>query len=191
MENNAAAVSTPSVKRRLVSLIYDFLLLCAVEFVAVALYTLVTFNLHSNLLDRARTLVIVLAAGAYYIYQWTDSGFTLAMKTWRIKLVMAGQPKVPVPVAIKRYVFAWGFVAPALIVIEVMHLASTRAGTVTSAWLVLANVVAWSLTAFLDKDRQFLHDHLAGTRLIQLPAKAKAKPSTPAPPADAGSGDGA
>jgi uncharacterized RDD family membrane protein YckC len=29
--------------------------------------------------------------------------------------------------------------------------------------------MAWGLTALLDKDRQFLHDRLAGTRLIALP----------------------
>jgi uncharacterized RDD family membrane protein YckC len=31
--------------------------------------------------------------------------------------------------------------------------------------------VAWALTAFFDKDRQFLHDRLAGTRLVSLPKK--------------------
>ena len=30
-------------------------------------------------------------------------------------------------------------------------------------------IVLWALTALLDKDRQFLHDRLAGTRLVQLP----------------------
>jgi uncharacterized RDD family membrane protein YckC len=34
-------------------------------------------------------------------------------------------------------------------------------------------VVAWALTAFFDKDRQFLHDKLAGTRLVSLPKAVK------------------
>jgi uncharacterized RDD family membrane protein YckC len=38
-------------------------------------------------------------------------------------------------------------------------------------------VLAWGLTAFLDRDRQFLHDRLAGTRLVLLPKTAR----TPAP----------
>jgi hypothetical protein len=40
-------------------------------------------------------------------------------------------------------------------------------------------VVAWGLTAFLDRDRQFLHDRLAGTRLVLLPKTVR----TPAPAA--------
>jgi hypothetical protein len=30
------------------------------------------------------------------------------------------------------------------------------------------------MTAFLDKDRQFLHDRLAGTRLVRMPKKPTA-----------------
>jgi uncharacterized RDD family membrane protein YckC len=41
-------------------------------------------------------------------------------------------------------------------------------------------VVAWGLTAFLDRDRQFLHDRLAGTRLVQLPKQSKAEPAADA-----------
>ena len=33
---------------------------------------------------------------------------------------------------------------------------------------IVIGMVAWALTAFLDKDRQFLHDRLAGTRLVLL-----------------------
>jgi uncharacterized RDD family membrane protein YckC len=38
-----------------------------------------------------------------------------------------------------------------------------------------AGIVLWALTAFLDKDRQFLHDKLTGTRLVQLPPPEKKK----------------
>jgi hypothetical protein len=30
-------------------------------------------------------------------------------------------------------------------------------------------MLLWALAVFLDRDRQFLHDRLAGTRIIQLP----------------------
>jgi uncharacterized RDD family membrane protein YckC len=45
---------------------------------------------------------------------------------------------------------------------------------------ILIGIVAWSLTAFFDKDRQFLHDKLAGTRLVQLPPLEKKKKATSA-----------
>ena len=41
------------------------------------------------------------------------------------------------------------------------------------AFALMAGMAAWALTAFLDKDRQFLHDRLAGTRLIALPKVVK------------------
>jgi len=41
--------------------------------------------------------------------------------------------------------------------------------------VLLAGIVLWSLTAFLDKDRQFLHDKIAGTRLVLLPPREKKK----------------
>jgi hypothetical protein len=33
---------------------------------------------------------------------------------------------------------------------------------------VAVGIAVWALTAFLDKDRQFLHDKIAGTRLTSL-----------------------
>lgn len=171
MENNKPVVRTPSVKRRLIAMVYESLLLFAVELAAVAVYTLVTFAVQSAWLDKGRVLVVVLTAAAYFIHAWTGSGHTLAMKTWRIKVVMLGQATVPRPVAIRRFIYAWGFFAPALLIIGVTDLSASAAGTRTSLLILLANIVLWAMTAFLDKDRQFLHDKLAGTRLIELPKK--------------------
>ena len=173
MENNKLVIRTPSVKRRLISMIYDLLLLTAVEIFAVAVYTLFTLNLHWAVFDALRSVVVVATAGAYFVHAWSGSGHTLAMKTWRIKLVKLGEATVPRKVAMKRFAFAWGYVAPALLISWALGLWETRAGSSTAILLVIANVIAWSLTAFLDKDRQFLHDKLAGTRLIELPKKSK------------------
>lgn len=173
MENNKLVIRTPSVKRRLISMIYDLLLLLAVEIFAVAVYTLVTLNLHWTIFDMLRSVVVVATAGAYFVHAWSGSGHTLAMKTWRIKLVKVGEATVPRRDALKRFAFAWGYVAPALLISWALGLWETRAGSSTAILLVIGNVIAWSLTAFLDKDRQFLHDKLAGTRLIELPKKSK------------------
>jgi uncharacterized RDD family membrane protein YckC len=37
--------------------------------------------------------------------------------------------------------------------------------------ILLANIILWACAALFDKDRQFLHDRWAGTRLIELPKK--------------------
>ena len=56
----------------------------------------------------------------------------------------------------------------ALVPVIVCAAAGLHAKTEISIALAVG-IVAWALTAFLDKDRQFLHDRLAGTRLVQLP----------------------
>ena len=74
----------------------------------------------------------------YFTWFWTHGGQTLAMKTWRIRLVAADGGAVSPGQAILRFVLCW----PSLL---------------------LAGVgLLWAL---VDRDRQFLHDRLAGTRL--------------------------
>lgn len=169
------ASSTPTVKRRLIVMVYETFLLLAVEMLAVALYLLVTRNSHAPLAQHGLKLFLFLVTGAYFVWCWTDSGHTLAMKTWRLRLTSDGQARVPLRTAVLRYLLAWGWFLPALMVCAAFGL---HGKTEISA-AIAVGVVAWGLTAFLDKDRQFLHDRLAGTRLVQLP-KANAKPAADA-----------
>ncbi|WP_426162914.1 RDD family protein [Pseudoduganella sp. R-34] len=167
--NNAV----PTVKRRLICIVYESLLLLAVEMFAIAVYLLVTFAAHSPVLDAGRGIFVILVAAAYFIYSWTGSGHTLAMKTWRIKIASAGAGRISLRAAATRFILAWGFVAPALVIIHVSQLLTTRAGISMAVAILVGNIVLWSLTALLDKDRQFLHDRMAGTRLLQLPKPEK------------------
>jgi uncharacterized RDD family membrane protein YckC len=159
------ASSIPTVRRRLVVMVYETFLLLAVEMLAVALYLLVTRNSHEALAQYGLKFFLFLVTGAYFVWCWTDSGHTLAMKTWRLRVTTTGQARVPLKTAVLRYLLAWGWFLPALIVCAVFGLT----GKAEVSMAIAAGVAAWGLTAFLDKDRQFLHDRLAGTRLVQLP----------------------
>ena len=106
--------------------------------------------------------------GAYFVWYWNKHGQTLAMQTWRIKVVRPGFASLPVGTAMLRYLLAWLWVVPAILLDYLLHLERWHA-----LYALLGGVLAWSLTAFLDKDRQFLHDKLAGTRLVQLPKPEK------------------
>jgi uncharacterized RDD family membrane protein YckC len=65
------------------------------------------------------------------------------MQTWRLKLVDSATGATPTLArALARYVLCW----PSL--------------------LFFGAGLLWSL---FDRDRQFLHDRLAGTRIVQLP----------------------
>jgi uncharacterized RDD family membrane protein YckC len=168
--------STPSIKRRLIAMVYETFLLLAVEMLAVALYLLVTRNNHAPVFQHGLKVYLFLVTGAYFIHSWTDSGHTLAMKTWRLRLVADGHPRVPLRTAALRYLLAWGWFLPALVACTALGLKDK--GQVAAA--IAVGVLGWGLTAFLDRDRRFLHDRLAGTRIVALPKKRTAPTAAPA-----------
>lgn len=164
-----ATVGTPTVKRRVTAMVYEFLLLFAVEMLAVLVFILLTGNRQETVFQHGLKLYLFLVTGLYFTWCWRDSGHTLAMKTWRIKVVHAGHARLPWRTAIVRYLLAWGWFAPALLVCALFGLHAK--GEIAIALAI--GIVAWASTALFDKDRQFLHDRLAGTRLVLLPARKR------------------
>jgi uncharacterized RDD family membrane protein YckC len=166
-----ALPGTPTIKRRLAVMVYEFFLLFAVEMLAVLLYLLVTGNRQDPLFQHGLKVYLFVLTGLYFTWCWRDSGHTLAMKTWRIKLVTPGHARLPWRVAIVRYLAAWGWFAPALIVCAAFGLHAKADIAIALA----LGVAAWAATAWLDPDRQFLHDRLAGTRQTGLPKPMSGK----------------
>ena len=165
----APAVATPTIKRRLTVMVYEFFLLFAVAMLAVLVYILATCNRQEPVFQYGLKVFLFIATGAYFTWCWRDSGHTLAMKTWRIKLVQPGHARLPWRTAIVRYLLAWGWFAPALSACAVLGLHDRAEIGIALA----LGMLAWAATALFDKDRQFLHDRLAGTRLVSLPRKPK------------------
>lgn len=83
--------------------------------------------------------ISVLMMATYFLWCWTHGGQTLAMKTWKIRVVTLEGNPLSLLQALKRFVL--------------------------SALCVLAGGIGlwWAL---IDKDRQFLHDRLNNTRLV-------------------------
>lgn len=169
MQNSTPLYPTPSLKRRLICLVYDAFLIIAVGALAdfIAMYSLQ--KLGGRIAEQGPKMIAFLVVGAYLIHSWSGSGFTLAMKTWRIKLVKVGYPRVPFRNAAIRYVFSYGWLLTGGLIYYVLG----RHNWKDMSLSMLAGVILWALTAFLDKDRQFLHDKVAGTRLISLPKPVK------------------
>ena len=71
---------------------------------------------------------------------------------------------------------AWGWFLPALLACTALGLKDKSQVGVAIA----IGIVGWSLTALFDRDRQFLHDRLAGTRVVALPKKTAAPAAAPA-----------
>lgn len=125
---------TAKLWHRYAAMIYEALLLIAVLFIADYLFISLTHNAQSPLLKALLQIYLLTVMAVYFSWFWMR-GQSLAMKTWRIRLVSVNGNKLNLRQALLRYLFSWliGF---------------------TQLW------------AFLDRDGQFLHDRLAGTRLV-------------------------
>ncbi len=157
-------------------MVYEAFLLFAVVFLAGLIFDIVTQSHDPLALRHVRQVLLFLVMAAYFIHSWSREGQTLAMKTWRIKLVKPGAARVAPRIAAARYLLAWMWFLPALMLNYALQLK-----TWPELAVMAAGVALWAATALLDKDRQFLHDKLLGTRLIQLP---KNQPSKNTPPAN-------
>jgi uncharacterized RDD family membrane protein YckC len=86
-------------------------------------------------------------------------------------VVRVGFARVPLGVAVLRHLLAWCWLLPALYISYALKLSHGQTGIALAV-----GILAWAATALFDKDRQFLHDRLAGTRLIELPKPVKNVP---------------
>jgi uncharacterized RDD family membrane protein YckC len=110
--------------------------------------------------ERVALFCIVFAVlAAYFVWCWSNGRRTLAMKTWKLRLVRADGSAVTPKVALLRYLATW--IGPGLAVAAYAALSRYGWGA-HAAWLVAFNF----LWAFVDRDRLFLHDRVAGTRLV-------------------------
>ena len=169
MPNNTAALTTvPTIKRRLISIVYESLLALAVLFLPFLAFELVVQGAHTPLTEHLRQCLAFLVMGAYFIHQWSRDGQTLAMKTWRLKVVLPGHAHVPLRMAAYRYVLSWMWLLPGILVSYALGLQHWQALSAVGI-----GMLAWSATALFTGNGQFLHDKLLGTQLVQLPAPAK------------------
>jgi uncharacterized RDD family membrane protein YckC len=106
---------------------------------------------------------LFLIVGAYFVWCWTQSGQTLAMKTWRLRVERQGGGLLGMPTAIARYLLAWYLVLPGLLLASWLGHSALSAGTAFGAGLLA--VAALSLT---DRDHRLLHDRLLLTRVVRL-----------------------
>lgn len=135
-------------RRRLASMLYESLLLLGVLSAAfilpwmLALWLLDVRN-PPPWLGWLELLHIFAIIGGYFIWHWHRRGQTLAMRTWRLKVVTAGDGRNPSwRRACLRYALSW----PAI--------------------LLCGAGIVWAL---FDLDKLFLHDRLAKTRVVLLP----------------------
>jgi uncharacterized RDD family membrane protein YckC len=152
----------PSIGRRLACMAYESLLLFGVVMAAGYLYATVTQQRHALQGSSGLQLFLFAVLGLYFAGFWSHSGQTLAMKTWRIRLQTPDSRPPSRARAFARYAASWLWFMPALVS---AHLWSLRSVPMFSA-VVGTGMVAYAALACTRADRQFLHDALCGTQLI-------------------------
>jgi len=165
-----ASTSVPSIRRRLAAIPYEGLLVLAL--VLIAAFPLaglkgVTLQGTPHLLMQVYFFVVT---AAYFVWFWRHGGQTLAMKTWRFRVVDKQGNRLSVLRAFLRFLLATVFFGPACVGL-ILLLFPGRISPALSMWLFLP-MIASLLWARFDADRQFLHDRLAGTRLVSVPAQS-------------------
>ena len=155
--------SPPLLKRRYICMIYEAMLLFGVVFIAGWAFDTLTQSRHALMLRHARQFWLFIVLGAYFIFFWCRGGQTLAMKTWRIRVIAPGYKNIPLAKAIMRYLLVWMWFLPAMAVDYALGLTGWN-----SIIVLVTGMALWAITALFDKDRQFLHDRLSGTNLINF-----------------------
>ena len=167
------APRAPSLVRRLAGFLYEGVLLFGIVWFVGLVYGVATDQRHAlkGALGLQVTLFVVL--GLYFVYFWSRQGQTLAMRTWHLRLqAHDGEPPSPRR-AVARYLLAWLWFVPALAIVSTAGLTSVVAIT----GVVGVGMLAYAALARLRADRQFLHDVVCGTCIVE--ARGAAGPNTP------------
>jgi uncharacterized RDD family membrane protein YckC len=133
------AQDVPSIRRRVASMLYDGLLLLGVLSCGLVLpHVMIGFVAGFAFSGIWLWLHMFILVGTYFIWFWHYSGQTLAMQTWKIKVCAVDGMRPTLTALALRYLFSLPGV------------------------LFLGIGIIWAL---VDRERQFLHDRLAGTRI--------------------------
>ncbi|HCU84267.1 RDD family protein [Methylophilus sp. UBA6697] len=128
--------------KRYLAVVYEALLLLALALALTAAYVMLLGDASHGWKRLGLQALLWLVMGAYFVRCWVVTGQTLASQTWKLKVVDQHGQLLDVQQAVMRYVLAGVLLLP-------------------------AGLTLW--WALLDREQQFLHDRLLGSRIIVLP----------------------
>jgi uncharacterized RDD family membrane protein YckC len=129
----------PGIARRLASLLYESLVVFAVLLIGFLLPQILLSAFGLGASGKMLLMHVMALLMLYFVWFWLHGGQTLPMKTWKLRLTGANGETLRPLQAVLRYLAAW----PSI--------------------LFFGIGIVW---AMFDKDRQFLHDRIAGTRIV-------------------------
>lgn len=165
-----SALPSPQFWRRVSCCLYEQLVLLGVIAFTFLLPNLGLGILFGVSLPSWLTFLYLYAVlGVYFVWYWTKSGQTLAMQTWRVRMISRHGFHLNKRQAIWRYVYGSLWIVPCIFLQWIFHL---------EKWQIIEMLFAvalfmWPLSTFLDRrkpsERQSFPDRMAGSRLVELP----------------------
>lgn len=149
---------------RVAAMVYEGVLLFGVAFAAgFALLTLADWQGPLAGFRRlALQAALFCAIGLYFAWCWSRSGQTLALKTWKLRVIDAHGRSPSLPRALARYLLAWHLFVPGLLAVAVLQ-PSRVMGLLALAF----GFVVLLLPAGVDPQRRLLHDRWSSTRIVR------------------------
>jgi uncharacterized RDD family membrane protein YckC len=165
------SAAPPSLRRRMACWLYEGVLMFGVIWIAGYLFG--TLSQTRNAMDNRLGLQIFLFIifGIYFVYFW-HKGQTLAMKTWHLRIVGLDGQAISQKRALARYALSWLWFLPPLAAVAPFKLSAGEIGVIFFGWIAV-----YALLSRFHPQRQFLHDALAGTRLISHKPMSKTIPA--------------
>lgn len=149
-------------------MVYEAMLLFGVLFIATWLFSTLLQQRHALYLRGALQDWLFVVLGVYFVWLWTHGGQTLAMKTWRIRVVDKQGASLTWARALLRYLLVWMWFLPGLALARFLE---------AQGWMLVLiptlNFILWTAAVYLQAERQFPHDWISGTRLIEVAASQK------------------
>ncbi|NYT23022.1 RDD family protein [Alcaligenaceae bacterium] len=167
MSLSSPGLATPTRLRRFASMMYEGVLLFGIVFLAGYLFDTLTQSRNALMFRHGRQVFLFLAIGVYFLLCWRG-GQTLPMKTWNIRLVdRDGLRRPAMGRLLLRYLLLWPLPLLAAFIVQG---ASRFTGYASTDLLIVFAPFSIFIWSWFDRDGQFLHDRLLGTRLVDARA---------------------
>lgn len=158
----------PGLLRRMACWLYEGMLIFAVLFISGYLFSTLSQTRHAMDNRLGLQAFLFLVVGIYFTW-FGQKGQTLAMKTWHIRVIDAHGQALTQKRAFLRYLLSWIWFIPPLAIVGPFDLSGGETALIFLGW-----VGVWALLSRFHPMRQFWHDALAGTRLVNAqPVVAK------------------
>jgi len=152
----------PDLRRRIAAFVYEGVLLFGVVMTTALFYAGIVQQRHAMVGRSGLMAVLFVVLGLYFVWFWSHGGQTLAMKSWRIRVVRTDGKPLTAWRALSRYLLSWLWFLPACVALNVWGIQDAR----MILCVLLGGVVVYALTPLLNPLRQLPHDALCGTRIV-------------------------